>query len=212
KALIFHDETLGTKWDELEIPDELKEKCQEMRMELLEELATIDETNEAFLTKVLEDPDSLTTEEIHALIRKGVVENKFNPVLCGTAFKNKGVQQLLDAVVHWMPSPLDRGEIKGVNMDTGEPLSIPPSDDAPLAALAFKIMTDPYVGRLTFDRVYAGTLKKGTNLINTTKDKKERVSRLLQMHANERTDKDEFFTGDIAACIGLKYTTTGDTL
>jgi len=212
KALVFHDETLGTKWDVLDIPDDLQATCQKLRMELLEELATIDENNEAFMTKVLEDPDSLTPEEINAIIRKGVVENKFNPVLCGSAFKNKGVQQLLDAVVAWMPSPLDRGEIKGVNMDTGEPLSIPPSDDAPLAALAFKIMTDPYVGRLTFVRVYAGTLKKGINLINTTKNKKERVSRLLQMHANERTDKDEFFTGDIAACIGLKYTTTGDTL
>jgi elongation factor G len=212
KAIVFHDETLGTKWDVLDIPSDLKDMCHKLRMELLEELATIDEMNEAFMTKVLEDPDSLTPEEIHAIIRKGVVENKFNPVLCGSAFKNKGVQQLLDAVVEWMPSPLYRGEIKGVNMDTGEPLSIPPKDDAPLAALAFKIMTDPYVGRLTFVRVYAGTLKKGTNLVNTTKNKRERVSRLLQMHANERTDKDEFFTGDIAACIGLKYTTTGDTL
>ena len=212
KALVFHDETLGTKWDELEIPEDLKEQCAKLRTELLEELATIDENNESFLTKVLENPNSLTAEEIHAVIRKGVVENKLNPVLCGSAFKNKGVQQLLDAVVQWMPSPLDRGQVKGVNMDTGEPLSIEPRDDAPLAALAFKIMTDPYVGRLTFVRIYSGTLKKGTSLINTTKDKKERVSRLLMMHANERTDKDEFYTGDIAACIGLKYTTTGDTL
>ena len=212
KAIVFHDESLGTKWDELEIPEDIKDQCDKMRMELLEELATIDEGNEKFMTKVLENPDSLTAEEIHAVIRKGVVENKINPVLCGTAFKNKGVQQLLDAVVEWMPSPLDRGEVKGVNMDTGEALSIPPKDDAPLAALAFKIMTDPYVGRLTFVRIYAGTLRKGSTLINTTKDKKERVSRLLQMHANERTDKDEFYTGDIAACIGLKSTTTGDTL
>lgn len=212
KAIVFHDETLGTKWDELEIPDDLKEQCQKMRMQLLEELATIDESNEAFMEKVLENPDSLTEDEIHAAIRKGVVENKFNPVLCGSAFKNKGVQQLLDAVVHWMPSPLDRGAVHGVNADTGEPMEIAPKDDAPLAALAFKIMTDPYVGRITFVRVYAGTLKKGANLINTTKGKKERISRLLQMHANERTDKDEFFTGDIAACIGLKFTTTGDTL
>jgi elongation factor G len=212
KALVFHDETLGTKWDELEIPADLTERCQKMRMELLEELATIDEHNDAFLTKVLENPDSLTAEEIHAVIRKGVIENKLNPVLCGSAFKNKGVQQLLDAVVLWMPSPLDRGEIKGVHVGNGEALIIPPNDDAPLAALAFKIMTDPYVGRLTFVRVYAGTLKKGTTLMNTTKGKRERVSRLLQMHANERTDKDEFFTGDIAACIGLKSTTTGDTL
>lgn len=212
KAIVFHDESLGTKWDELEIPEDLKEQCQKMRMQLLEELATIDEGNESFMEKVLENPASLTEDEIHAAIRKGVVENKFNPVLCGSAFKNKGVQQLLDAVVHWMPSPLDRGAVHGVNADTGEPMEIPPDDSAPLAALAFKIMTDPYVGRITFVRVYAGTLKKGSNLINTTKGKKERVSRLLQMHANERTDKDEFFTGDIAACIGLKFTTTGDTL
>ncbi|MFZ0566343.1 MAG: elongation factor G [Chlamydiales bacterium] len=212
KALIFHDETLGAKWDETDIPEELKEKCEQMRLELIEELATIDESNEAFMTKVLEDPDSLTEEEIHAVIRKGVVENRLNPVLCGSAFKNKGVQQLLDAIVLWMPSPIDRGEIKGIGLNEEEPLVISPADDAPLSALAFKIMSDPYVGRITFVRVYAGTLKKGSTLINTTKDKKERISRLLQMHANERTDRNEFYTGDIAACIGLKHTTTGDTL
>jgi elongation factor G len=164
------------------------------------------------MTKVLENPDSLTEDEIHTAIRKGVCENKFNPVICGTAFKNKGVQQILDAVTRWMPSPLDRGKIKGLNVDTNEPMEIIPSDDAPLAALAFKIMTDPYVGRLTFVRIYSGTLRKGTSLINTTKGKDERISRLLQMHANHREDKDEFFTGDIAACIGLKYSSTGDTL
>ncbi len=183
-----------------------------MRATLLEELATVDESNEAFMMKVLENPDSLTTDEINAAIRKGVVTNKINPVLCGTAFKNKGIQPLLDAVVNWMPSPLDRGMIKGINIDTGEPMELSPDDTAPLAALAFKIMSDPYVGRLTFVRVYAGTLTKGTSLINTTKDKRERVSRLLEMHANQRKDRDEFFTGDIAACIGLKYTSTGDTL
>ena len=134
------------------------------------------------------------------------------PVLCGTAFKNKGIQPLLDAVVRWMPSPLDRGLIKGINISTNEPMEIVPSDDSPLAALAFKIMSDPYVGRLTFVRVYAGTLTKGTALVNTTKDKRERVSRLLEMHANQRKDREEFYTGDIAACIGLKYTSTGDTL
>lgn len=212
KALVFHDETLGTKWDEVAIPADLLEQCQELRKQLLEEIATIDESNETFMMKVLEAPDTLTEEEIHAAIRKGVIENKFNPVLCGSAFKNKGVQQLLDAVVNWLPSPLDRGEVKGINAHTGEPMILKPDDKAPLAALAFKIMTDPYVGRLTFVRVYSGTLHKGTTLINTTKDRKERVSRLLQMHANQRTDKDEFYTGDIAACIGLKYTTTGDTL
>ncbi len=212
KAYLFLDETLGAKYDTVEIPADLLSKCKEMRAQLLEELATIDEGNESFMMKVLENPESLTIEEIQAAIRKGVVTNKINPVLCGTAFKNKGVQPLLDAVVNWMPSPLDRGNIKGINISTGEPMELIPEDNSPLAALAFKIMSDPYVGRLTFVRIYAGTLTKGTNLINTTKDKRERVSRLLEMHANQRKDRDEFFTGDIAACIGLKYTSTGDTL
>jgi elongation factor G len=212
KAFIFKDETLGAQWEETDIPTDLVDQCQEMRAHLLEELATVDESDEAFMMKVLENPASLTTDEIHAVIRKGVCQNKLNPVLCGSAFKNKGVQQLLDAVVNWMPSPLDRGIIKGIDCDSGEPLSLEPKDDGPLAALAFKIMTDPYVGRLTFVRIYSGTLVKGVNLINTTKDKKERISRLLEMHANQRKDRDEFYTGDIAACIGLKFTTTGDTL
>ena len=214
KAYIFKDETLGAEWDETDIPDDLKDKCEEMRSALLDELATIDETNEEFMMKVLEDPDSLTEEEIHALIRKGVCENKFNPVLCGSAFKNKGVQQLLDAVIAWMPSPLDRGTIKGSSVDTEdeEEFLLEPDDSSPLSALAFKVMTDPYVGKLTFIRVYTGTLPKGASLINTTKDKKERVSRLLEMHSNSREERDEFFTGDIAAVIGLKHTTTGDTL
>ncbi|MBY0530146.1 MAG: elongation factor G [Rhabdochlamydiaceae bacterium] len=212
RAYLFLDETLGAKFDTVEIPADLLDKCKEMRQALLEELATIDEENESFMMKVLENPESVTPEEIHAAIRKGVCTNKINPVLCGTAFKNKGVQPLLDAVVNWMPSPLDRGTIKGINISTNEEMSLEPKDDGPLAALAFKIMSDPYVGRLTFVRVYSGTLSKGTNLINTTKDKKERVSRLLEMHANQRKDRDEFFTGDIAACIGLKYTSTGDTL
>ncbi|MBI3236428.1 MAG: elongation factor G, partial [Chlamydiales bacterium] len=203
---------LGAKYETEESPHDLLSKCTEMRQNLLEELATLDESNESFMVKVLENPDSLTEEEIHAAIRNGVCTNKFNPVLCGTAFKNKGIQPLLDAVVNWMPSPLDRGTIKGMNVSDGAPMELDPKDDGPLAALAFKIMSDPYVGRLTFVRVYSGTLSKGTNLINTTKDKRERVSRLLEMHANQRKDRDEFFTGDIAACIGLKYTSTGDTL
>jgi len=212
KAYLFLDETLGAKYDVAEIPADLLSKCKEMRSALLEELATVDDSNESFMMKVLENPETLTEDEIHAAIRKGVVTLKFNPVLCGTAFKNKGVQPLLDAIVRWMPSPLDRGVIKGINMNTDEPMEIAPKDDGPLAALAFKIMSDPYVGRLTFVRVYAGTLTKGSTLINTSKDKKERVSRLLEMHANQRKDREEFYTGDIAACIGLKYTSTGDTL
>lgn len=212
QAYIFHDESLGADWDVTPIPADLVEKCKKMRSELLEELATIDEENESFMHKVLENPDSLTADEINAAIRKGVCENKFNPVLCGSAFKNKGVQQLLDAVVAWMPSPLDRGNIKAHDLNTDEEIVLTPEDDQPLAALAFKIMTDPYVGRLTFVRVYSGTLMKGVAVLNTTKGEEERISRLLEMHANKREERDEFHTGDIAACIGLKKATTGDTL
>lgn len=212
RALYFHDETLGADWEETDIPPELLEKCQEMRTALLDELATVDEENETFMMKVLEAPDTLTPEEIHAVIRKGVCANKFNPVLCGSAFKNKGVQQLLDAVVNWMPSPIDRGAVNAHDLNTDLEIKLQPADDAPFAALAFKIMTDPYVGRLTFIRIYSGTLEKGMNLINSTKDSKERISRLLEMHANQRKERDEFFAGDIAACIGLKKASTGDTL
>jgi len=212
KAYLFKDETMGAEYTVEEIPADLKEKCEVMRSELLDELATIDESNEEFMMKVLDDPNSLTEDEIHAVIRKGVCENRFNPVLCGTAFKNKGVQQILDAVIKWMPSPLDRGTIKGLAVDSDDEMGLEPDDNAPLSALAFKVMTDPYVGRLTFIRVYSGTLEKGATLMNTTKGKKERISRLLEMHSNQRKDRDEFFTGDIAACIGLKHTSTGDTL
>ncbi|MCL6755974.1 MAG: elongation factor G [Candidatus Rhabdochlamydia oedothoracis] len=211
KAYLFLDETLGAKYEIAEIPKDLLSKCQEMRQQLLEELATVDE-NEEFMTKVLENPDILTENEIHIAIRKAVCQNRLNPVLCGTAFKNKGVQPLLDAIVNWMPSPIDRGLIKGINAVTDEQMTLEPKDDGPLAALAFKIATDPYVGRLTFVRIYSGVLSKGSTLMNTTKGKKERISRLLEMHANQRKDRDDFFTGDIAACIGLKYTSTGDTL
>ena len=212
KSYIFKDETLGAEYAVEEIPQDLKEKCEKMRSALLEELATIDESDEDFMMKVLESPETLTEQEIHKVIRKGVIENKFIPVLCGSAFKNKGVQQVLDGIVNWMPSPLDRGTIKGINIENDQEMEIQPSDDSPLSALAFKIVTDPYVGRLTFVRVYSGVLEKGATLLNTTKDKKERISRLLEMHANQRKDKDAFFTGDIAACIGLKNTSTGDTL
>lgn len=212
RALYFHDETLGADWEETDIPADLLEKCKEMRTVLLDELATVDDSDDVFMTKLLENPDSLTVEEIHAAIRKGVCANKFNPVLCGSAFKNKGVQQLLDAVVNWMPSPLDRGKIKAHDLLTGEEIVLAPEDDGPFAALAFKIMTDPYVGRLTFIRIYSGTLTKGMNLVNSTKDTKERISRVLEMHANKREERDEFHAGDIAACIGLKKASTGDTL
>lgn len=213
KALWFHDETLGADWEESEIPEELVDECKALRQELLEELATLDGTDEAFMHKVLENPDAITAAEIHPLIRKGVLSLKITPVLCGTAFKNKGVQQLLDAVVNWLPSPLDRGQVKAFDLKkNGEEIVLNPDDNEKLAALAFKIMSDPYVGRITYIRLYSGTLNKGTTLYNTTKDTKERVSRLLEMHANQRKERDEFYAGDIAACVGLKKATTGDTL
>lgn len=212
KAYVFLDETLGAAYNTEEIPADLKDKAHEMRARLLEELATVDEADEEFMMKVLEDPNSLSAEEIHAKIRHGVINMKIFPVVCGTAFKNKGIQPLLDCIVRWMPSPVDRGNIKGLSVKDDSSFELVPDDSSPLSALAFKVMTDPYVGRLTFVRIYSGTLKKGMSLVNTTKDKRERVSRLLEMHANQRTDRDEFGTGDIAACIGLKYTITGDTL
>jgi len=212
KAYYFHDETLGAEWEEKEIPDDLKQKCQEMRARLLEELAVIDEDDEEFMTKVLENPDSLTPDEINRVIRKGVCENKLHPVLCGTALKNKGVQQLLDAVVAWMPSPLDRGAIKAHDFESHDEVLLQPKDDEPLAALAFKVMTDPYVGKLTFVRIYSGTMTKGMTIFNASKESKERVSRLIEMHSNQRQEREEFFTGDIAACVGFKNTGTGDSL
>lgn len=212
KGYVFHDETLGADWEEIEIPADLRDKCKQMRAEMLEELATLEDVDDRFLTQVLENPDSISEEKIHEMIRKGTCAGKINPVICGTAFKNKGVQQLLDAVVAWLPSPLDRGQVKAHDLYTDEELLLEPSDDAPLAALAFKIMTDPYVGRLTFIRLYSGTLEKGSSVLVSNKDNRERISRLLEMHANHRKERDEFYAGDIAACIGLRKVTTGDTI
>jgi elongation factor G len=212
QAYLFLDETLGAKYEIAEIPQELVAQCKDLRRKMLEELAMVDESNEAFMTKVLENPDSLTVDEIHAAIRKGVINNTITPVLCGTAFKNKGIQPLLDAIVYWMPSPIDRGVIKGIDINTGAPIELEPSDSSPLSALAFKIVWDPHVGRITFVRIYSGVMEKSTTVMNTTKDEKERISRLLEVNADQRKDRESFFTGDIAACIGLKHTSTGDTL
>lgn len=210
KAYLFKEETLGAEYDICPIPDELQEQCKNLRASLLEELAMVEES---FMEKFLADPESLTQEEINAVIRKGVIDNAIYPVLCGSAFKNKGVQPLLDAVISWMPSPLDRGATKAEKLDKeGTEVMLQPSDDAPLSALAFKIVTDPYVGKLTFLRIYSGVLHKGVSILNSSKDKKERISRLLEIQANQRIDHDSFSTGDIVGCIGLKYTTTGDTL
>lgn len=210
KAYLFKEETLGAEYDISPIPADLQEQCENLRAALLEELAMVEES---FMEKFLAEPTSLTEEEIHAVIRKGVIENAIYPVLCGSAFKNKGVQPLLDAVIAWMPSPLDRGATKAEKFDGKETeVFLAPSNEAPLSALAFKIVTDPYVGKLTFLRIYSGVLHKGVSILNSSKDKKERISRLLEIQANQRIDHDSFATGDIVGCIGLKYTTTGDTL
>ncbi|MFZ4773310.1 MAG: elongation factor G [Chlamydiia bacterium] len=210
KGYVFNDETMGAAYDTIEIPAELLAEAKKLRKELLEELATIDEDDEEFMMNILDD--SASEEAIHAKLRMAVCQNKLNPVFCGTAFKNKGIQQLLDAVMRYMPSPLDRGALKATNVKNDEPMVVVPSDNEKFAGLAFKVMTDPFVGRLTFVRIYQGILKKGMTLVNTTKGKKERISRIVRMHANQREDIDEAGTGDIVGVIGLKNSTTGDTL
>lgn len=191
-----------------EIPSDLKEKAEEYREKLIEMAVEVDEAAmEAYLEGVMP-----TNEQLVALIRKGTVEVQFHPVLCGTAFKNKGVQPLLDAVVSYLPSPIDIPAIKGIDVKTEAETTRESSDDAPLSMLAFKIMNDPFVGSLTFCRIYSGKVHKGISLENTVKKKKERLGRMLQMHSNSREDIEEAFAGDIVALAGLKETTTGDTL
>jgi elongation factor G len=207
KALIWHGEDLGATWDEVEIPAELAEQADEYRAMLLEAAADQDED---VMMKVLED-EEVTEEELKAAIRKGTLEGGLVPILNGTAFKNKGVQPLLDAVIDYLPSPIDVPPVTGLDR-AGNETSREPSDDAPFSALAFKIMTDPHVGRLTYFRVYSGTFNKGDQILNTRTSNKERVGRILEMHANNRVDKDSVATGDIAAGIGIKNTRTGDTL
>ena len=158
------------------------------------------------------DGEELTIGELKAAIRKGTIDNDFVPVCCGTSYRNKGVQKLLDAIVDYMPSPLDIPPVRGVDFHTGEEVERKPGDDEPLAALAFKIAADPFVGKLCFFRVYSGIVEAGSTVLNSTKDKNERIGRILQMHANHRKDLDICYCGDIAAAVGLKYTTTGDTL
>ena len=206
KAEIY-DNDEGTEYHEEEIPAEYLEAAEEWRTKLVEAVA---ETDEALMEKYL-DGEEITKEELKKGIRTATCNVEFFPMLCGSAFKNKGVQLLLDAVIDYLPSPLDVPAITGTD-DDGEEISVPASDEAPFAALAFKVMTDPFVGRLTFFRVYAGTLQSGSYVQNATKGKRERVGRILQMHANSRNEISEVFAGDIAAAVGLKDTTTGDTL
>ena len=207
KAEIYTND-LGTDILEEDIPAEYLEQAQEYREKLVEAVA---ETDEDLMMKYLEG-EEITNEELKAGIRKATINVEFYPVLCGSAFKNKGVQLMLDAVLDYLPSPLDIPAIKGVNPDTDEEEERPASDEEPFAALAFKIMTDPFVGRLTFFRVYSGVLNSGSYVLNTSKGKRERIGRILQMHANSRQEIETVYSGDIAAAVGLKDTTTGDSL
>ena len=207
KAEIYTND-LGTDILEEDIPAEYVDQANEYREKLIEAVA---ETDEELMMKYLEG-EEITEAELKAAIRKATINVEFFPVLCGSAFKNKGVQMMLDAVIDYLPSPLDIPAIKGVNPDTDEEEERPASDEEPFAALAFKIMTDPFVGRLTFFRVYSGVLNSGSYVLNTSKGKRERIGRILQMHANPRKEIETVYSGDIAAAVGLKDTTTGDSL
>ena len=207
EAIIYEDD-LGKVADEVEIPADMKDQAEEYREKLMEALSDLDDD---FAMKYLEG-EEISEEEIKAVIRKATIACKMCPVTCGTSYRNRGVQPMLDAVVDFMPAPVDIAAIKGVNPDTGEEDERPSSDKEPFSALAFKIMADPYVGKLAFFRVYSGTLSSGSYVFNSTKGKKERIGRILQMHANNRKELDIVYSGDIAAAVGLKDTTTGDTL
>ena len=208
KEYLFKDETMGADYDVADVRAELLEEAQTAREHMLESVV---ETDDELMEKYF-GGEEITEEEIKRAIRTATISGIIVPVLCGTAFKNKGIQPLLDAVVAYMPSPLDVGAVKGIDPKTEEPMERQPSDEEAFSALAFKILTDPFVGRLSFFRVYSGVLNKGSYVLNSTKGKKERMGRLLQMHANKREELDIVYSGDIAAAVGLKETTTGDTL
>lgn len=208
KAVIFDETTLGTKWYEEDIPRDLQDKANEYRMHLLEAAAEFDDH---LMEKYLDGKD-IGEQEIKTALRKGVLKNNIVVVLLGSAFKNKGVQRLLDAVIDYLPSPKEVKPVTGIDPRNSNEVTRPTSDDAPFTALAFKIMTDPYVGRLTFFRVYSGSMKSGSYVYNSNSEKRERLGRILQMHANHREEIDEVNAGDIAAGVGLKDTRTGDTL
>ncbi len=207
KADVYYDE-LGKDVRVEDIPEDMRDLAEEYRLKLLEAVSDFDDE---IMEKYLEG-EEISTDSIRAAIRKATVAVNMMPVVCGTSYKNKGVQKLLDAIVDFMPSPLDVPAIKGTDPDTGDEVERPSSDEAPFSALAFKVMTDPYVGKLTFMRVYSGTVESGSTVINSTKGNRERLGRILQMHANHREDIPVVYSGDIAAVVGLKNTTTGDTL
>ena len=207
KAEVYYDD-LGKDVREEDIPADMRDQAEEYRTNMIEAIA---ECDEELMMRYL-DGEEIPVEDLKKVLRKATIDNEIVPVLCGTSYRNKGVQMLLDAIVDYMPAPTDVPNIKGVNPDTNEEDERPSSDDAPFAALAFKIATDPFVGKLCFFRVYSGTISSGSYVLNACKDNKERLGRILEMHANERKDLDMVYSGDIAAAVGLKNTTTGDTL
>jgi len=208
RGIVWKGEDLGASFEYIEVPAELEDQAEILRHELMEKVA---ETDESLLEAYFENGE-LSVDELKAGLRRATIGNLLVPVVCGSAFKNKGVQPLLDAVVDYLPSPLDVPAIKGLHPKSGDEMERKPDDDEPFSALAFKVMTDPYVGTLVFTRVYSGTLEAGSYIHNVTKDEKLRVGRILQMHANSREERDKCMTGDIVALVGLKDTTTGDTL
>jgi elongation factor G len=207
KALVW-EEGMGEKWEVTDVPEDLVADAEHWRHELVD---VVSHYSDHVMEKYVEDQE-ITADDLRSAVRAATLSNDIVPVLCGSAFKNKGVQPLLDAVIDFLPSPLDLPPVTGMDVKGIEELERPADDNAPFSALAFKIMSDPYVGKLTYFRVYSGTLKQGSSVFNSTKDRKERVGRILQMHANHREDKDAVFAGDIVATVGLKHTTTGDTL
>jgi elongation factor G len=208
KAIIWHDESQGSTWDEIDVPADLKNEARHWRINLLEAIA---EHDDKLLMKYLEN-EEITADEIRAVVREATLSMDITPVFCGSAFKNKGVQRLLDGVLDYLPSPLDVPSVTGIVPDTDEEEQRAADEDAPFSAIAFKIMTDPYVGKLTFFRVYSGSLDKGSQVLNATTGKRDRIGRILLMHANSREDVDKVRAGDIAAAVGLKEIHTGDTL
>lgn len=210
KAVVWYDdETLGTNYNLVEIPKNLKDETAEWREKLLEAVA---ETDDSLLERYFEDPNSITSEEIRDVIRRSTIERTIVPVMCGSAFKNKGVQRLMDAIAGYLPSPLDVGPIKGIDPKINKEISRSPDNEQPMAALAFKIATDPFVGRLAYLRVYSGTIHSNSVVYNPRTNKRERITRLYQMHANKQTPKDKIEAGDICAAVGFKSLKTGDTL
>jgi len=209
QAIVWNEDDMGMTYKEVETPAELVDTVAEWREKLIEAVAEFDDT---LMEKFFDDPDSITIEEMRAAIRKATIAMKICPMLCGSAFKNKGVQAMLDAVCTFLPSPLDIEAIEGINPDTDEPAYRKPSNDEPFAALAFKIATDPFVGRLAFFRAYSGRLDAGSYILNNRSGKKERISRIYQMHANEQKAIDYIEAGDIGAAVGFKDIKTGDTL